>query len=214
MGSVWALVSVALAWDVARTDAGDTIRWVDAPVAWQIAVAGAPVGLDVAGAAAAATGAWQGVEGADVAFVQGSSVDVGGPATGTVWWDVGRTSLPDDHAAYATIWSYDGAIFAFDVAVDPSVEWATDGRSDRFDLQAVLTHEVGHVLGFLHSDVEGAVMMPGKERGDLDGRHLAEDDEAAAVAVYPDLQSLLPEGCSSGALPLACVLGLLRRRSS
>ncbi len=214
MGSVWALVSTALAWDVARTEAGDTIRWVEAPVEWQLAVSGAPAELDVGGAAVAATAAWQGVPGAELAFFQAPDIDLGGPATGTVWWDAERTSIPDDQVAYATIWSTDGAIFAFDVAVDPTVEWATDGHSDRYDLQAVLTHEVGHVLGFLHSDVEGAVMMPGKARGDLDGRVLAEDDEAAAVTVYPDLPALLPEGCSSGALPFACVLGLLRRRTS
>ncbi|MBI3090224.1 MAG: matrixin family metalloprotease [Candidatus Tectomicrobia bacterium] len=60
------------------------------------------------------------------------------------------------------------------------------------DLQAVVTHEVGHLLGFDHSPVDGspdseqrATMFPFNRSGQAEERTLAADDLAGLAAVYP-----------------------------
>lgn len=60
------------------------------------------------------------------------------------------------------------------------------------DLQAVLTHEVGHYIGLAHSQVEGSIMVPSycqsAERCGTStdrARALAEDDISAVCALFP-----------------------------
>lgn len=54
-----------------------------------------------------------------------------------------------------------------------------------YDLQTVLTHEIGHFLGFAHSPLPYSVMFPSYQKGTLDGRKLAPEDIAELCTVYP-----------------------------
>jgi hypothetical protein len=56
-----------------------------------------------------------------------------------------------------------------------------------FDLQAVLTHEIGHALGLAHSDVPGATMAAAypTDSAGLAWRSLEADDIEGARALYP-----------------------------
>jgi hypothetical protein len=54
----------------------------------------------------------------------------------------------------------------------------------KYDVEAVLTHEVGHFLGLAHSK-EGAVMDASYNSGSIFQRELQPDDIAAVCAVYP-----------------------------
>jgi hypothetical protein len=53
------------------------------------------------------------------------------------------------------------------------------------DLQAILTHEVGHFLGLAHSDVIEATMFSNYSPGDLNYRSLHADDQKGICAIYP-----------------------------
>lgn len=68
------------------------------------------------------------------------------------------------------------------------------------DLRAVLTHELGHLLGIGHSEVPRATMAAGLPAG-IAARSLEDDDVAAVCALYP--------GTGSGACDLgeACPAG-------
>jgi MYXO-CTERM domain-containing protein len=62
--------------------------------------------------------------------------------------------------------------------------FASEG--DEADVQAVLTHELGHALGLAHSSVSGATMQPEAEIGHAaELRTLHEDDEQGLCALYP-----------------------------
>ncbi len=54
-----------------------------------------------------------------------------------------------------------------------------------FDLQAIITHEVGHFIGIAHSGVDSAVMAPTYSEGSIAQRKLTPDDVAAVCAIYP-----------------------------
>ncbi len=57
-------------------------------------------------------------------------------------------------------------------------------ESTAWDVQNVLTHEVGHLLGLDHSSVEEAVMFEKSEVGETTKRTLHENDHLAICALY------------------------------
>jgi len=79
-----------------------------------------------------------------------------------------------------------GEILDVDMEINSAANWFTLGRKDvEYDLQSVITHEVGHFLGIAHSDRPWAVMYPEYEPGSISGRTLDQDDIAAVCAAYP-----------------------------
>jgi hypothetical protein len=53
------------------------------------------------------------------------------------------------------------------------------------DLQSIVTHEVGHLIGIAHSDVFGATMHAETNRESVEKRTLEQDDIDAVCDIYP-----------------------------
>ena len=95
-----------------------------------------------------------------------------------------------------------GEIVESDVFFNSAFAWSTTGASDRFDLQSVAVHEIGHFVGLGHSAIgetelrpdgsrrvlaSAAVMFPiSLGRGSTGDRELQPDDIAGVSDLYPD----------------------------
>ncbi|MFL6212202.1 MAG: DUF4214 domain-containing protein [Pyrinomonadaceae bacterium] len=85
-----------------------------------------------------------------------------------------------------------GQITEADVVINPAIAggigFSTDATSGTYDLEAVFTHEFGHLLGLDHSGVVGATMQPRLGQNffspALTARTLEDDDLAGIRALY------------------------------
>lgn len=81
-----------------------------------------------------------------------------------------------------------GEIYDADIEVNTANNTVTitdDPRKVEYDLQAILTHEVGHFIGIAHSPNPDAVMYASYNPGSTSQRKLTADDVEAVCAIYP-----------------------------
>jgi hypothetical protein len=108
-----------------------------------------------------------------------------------------------------------GQILDADILVlpgDPSTTFATPAalaaNPSAYDLESILTHELGHSFGFNHSGVWGAMMFPfSPPQGQFTGARptaqtpdapLSDDDRTGLRVLYPDPNDSLHVGAISG----------------
>ncbi|XP_015879223.3 metalloendoproteinase 3-MMP [Ziziphus jujuba] len=65
---------------------------------------------------------------------------------------------------------------------DADEPWCVGASHGAYDLETVALHEIGHLLGLLHSSVEGAIMYPTIDSGVTKGLH--RDDIQGIKALY------------------------------
>jgi hypothetical protein len=81
-----------------------------------------------------------------------------------------------------------GEIYDADIEINSAnneVTISDDPAKIEYDLQAILTHEVGHFIGIAHSDKPDAVMYPTYNPGSTTQRKLTPDDVEAVCHIYP-----------------------------
>jgi hypothetical protein len=158
---------------------------------------------------------------------------------------VSDPSLNDKVPAITTL-IYDpasGLIYDADIDINGyNFFWTTtdDTTQAAMDLESVMAHEIGHLLGLGHSQEPEATMYATVAQAELKKRSLEKDDLAGVCFVYP-FESATPHGAGQGTIrndvqggcrlvppksapeagPPACLLGLLlllglmaRRRKS
>lgn len=157
-------------------------------------------GSDVVGAVRRALARW--AEAANVQFIEttADALSISPSGEGDQVSLITVADTPENRAVFVnadrtgrTRIFYDpetGAIAEADVVINPAAQFSTDGTPGTYDLEATLTHEIGHVLGLEHSDEAGAAMQPRQgtnglyEQAAVSPRTLSEDDRAGVRALY------------------------------
>lgn len=88
---------------------------------------------------------------------------------------------------YYTSQAGDDRIYDADVYTNtsqPLYSSRESGCSGEYDINSIMTHEVGHVIGIGHSNVSGATMYPSISACNTAPRSLASDDIAARDDLY------------------------------
>jgi len=83
--------------------------------------------------------------------------------------------------------SGDDRIYDADVYTNQAYQYYSSGESGcsgEYDINSIMTHEVGHVIGIGHSNVSGATMYPSISSCNTAPRSLASDDIAARDNLY------------------------------
>jgi uncharacterized protein (TIGR03437 family) len=82
-------------------------------------------------------------------------------------------------------WNQDGELIDTDIVFSPTLDYSTTLEPGTFDIQATMTHELGHALGLDHSGIAGATMFALAARASDSLSTLASDDRAFVAATYP-----------------------------
>lgn len=98
-----------------------------------------------------------------------------------------------------------GEILDADIEVNAAFNEVTIADSKVvYDLESIMTHEIGHFLGIAHTEVAAATMNAAYDVGSTTFRSLDPDDLAAACAIYPPGRKATCDPTPRGGLAVTC----------
>ncbi len=144
-------------------------------------------------------------------FCDSAGYNTAGPNVNAVIFQDDNWKFKADNNVAKTSAHYDpttGEIMDADLELNTAVNlFTTDDNlavssTKYLDLQTVVTHEIGHMLGIAHSDRVDSIMYPYYMQGTLAGRKLTEDDVAAVCAIYPPNRNAVCDPTPHGGLDI------------
>jgi hypothetical protein len=197
-----------------------TLKWNTFPIRYFITnrAGGGVSAQDLQSAVGRAFATWAAVPTATVSH-QFAGFTANSPALNDGITTIGFVSRPDqDRVLGATNFLIDtvtGEIVESDIYLNSTFDWsvATSGATDRFDVESIALHEIGHLHGLGHSALGETELRAGGRRvlgaeavmfpiafsaGTTEGRTLKEDDIAGISDTYPNSEYRSERGSISG----------------
>ena len=174
---------------------GKNLAWSSPNITWRLNTTGSDDIDDESFIPAIEHGfqVWEDVTGSTLNFTRGAdttSVDPAPNSTHIVAFDEGNSSgyFPSGSGIVAitpiSFNTVNGNILDADILFNGSqFNFSTDGSPGTFDVQDVLTHEIGHFVGLDHSPQVSGTMWPFVSTTQWLHRSLTADEEAGAVAI-------------------------------
>lgn len=165
-------------------------RWASTPVTVRVYSVGNSTITDGSGGVSATVSAirtWGIISSSST-----SSPAVRGSAPATIMLNT-NGGLCTGNCLAATLTGYyisqsgDDRIYDADVYTNTSIQFYSSGESGcsaEYDINGIMVHEVGHVIGIGHSNVSGATMYPSVSACNTGPRSLESDDRAARDNLY------------------------------
>jgi hypothetical protein len=203
--------AVAHAYLLKSTKTGATVRWSESTVTMRIdPKLEQAMGKDeVRAALSMATDAWRGLPGVPRITLSDEAAPgyrLAERTNGIYFitpWPFPKEQLAVTVSTYAS----NGRMIGADILVNGEIDYAllADGADHvgmkQHDLGAVLTHEMGHVLGLDESPSdEMATMWPYIRAGEVHQRTLAEDDEQGVIEAYAGAAPAEAAGCGQASV--------------
>jgi uncharacterized protein (TIGR03437 family) len=113
-----------------------------------------------------------------------------------------RSIVGDAVAVTRTFTNAFGEITDTDILFSPTLPFSTTLQTGTFDIQTVVTHELGHALGSSHSGLVAATMFFAVRRANNLQATLSPDDVAFATEVYPEAGAGAGFGSITGSVHL------------
>jgi hypothetical protein len=224
------LPNTSAAYTLKRTPSGEQVRWHAGRIPLRVdpKLEGMLPEGQARAAAIMASEAWRGLPGVPEIVIEAGEPSKYDPARrgNAIYLVPEWPYAPDQLAVTLVTFAHTGAILGVDVLVNAKKSFALlpEGEGGALpaghDLGAVLTHELGHVLGLDEShDDEHATMWPYIRAGEAHQRSLSTDDEEAVIEAYGELSAAQActvtgpfgrgEAHSGVLLALALAVGLL-----
>ena len=201
-------------------DSTATLHWDDMPVRYFVSnrPGGGVTGSQLEQAVTRAFNTWDAIPTADVS-VQFAGLTGAGLFLGDGVSTIGFVDRADQGRVLgATSFLFDnltGEIIEADIFLNSTFSWSVSasGDPDRFDVESIALHEIGHLLGLGHSALGETELSAGGRRvlaaeavmfpvafsaGSTVGRTLRNDDTAGISDTYPNTEFRATRGSVSG----------------
>ena len=201
-------------------DGTETLHWDDMPVRYFVSnrSGGGVSGSQLEQAVTRAFNTWDAIPTADVS-VQFAGLTGAGLFLGDGVSTIGFVDRPDQARVLgATSFLFDnltGEIIEADIFLNSTFSWSVSasGDPDRFDVESIALHEIGHLLGLGHSALGETELHAGGRRvlaaeavmfpvafsaGSTEGRTLRNDDVAGISDTYPNPEFRATRGSITG----------------
>lgn len=162
-------------------------RWSGGVIRWYYNPAQQPSNLstaDVLDAINTAVARWSGMCNLSFSYMGTTSAT---PNVRSTWETIDRVSVfgwgaltaeMAQYGAYTKWWYSSGLMVDADVVINTAYNWTAR------DVESIMTHELGHVLGLNHSNVQASVMFANPYNSYSYQRTLRGDDASACAVLY------------------------------